>query len=890
MTQARAPGARAVAQYPVPVVPAGKIAVPELSDSAIDRPRLRAALEVAAGRPVTAVCAPAGYGKTFLLATWAQLATRPVAWVSLDRDDNDPSRLWSALLASLRAAGAVRPGQPLWSLTAPRAMAAGPDFVTAVINGLSEPGPPVRLVLDNADEPADPAALCGLERLLRNQPPRLRLVLAFRREPPLSLYRLRVAGRLSELRTDALRFTPDEARGLLARHATTLGADELALLMERTEGWPAGLRLAAMAVQGAPDPGAVISGFGGDDRAVADYLAGEVLSRQTSQSREFLETTSVCELLCGDLAAALSGRDDAAVMLDGLHRANALIDRPAPHSLWYRCHGLLRGHLRAELGRHRPGAVAPLHLRAAQWFAEHNQPLEALDHAVAARDFSCVAALLERHAVTLVASGQGAAVRRVLDALPATAARVDPRLALVSAYASLDAGDAETCDHHLTHCAAAPLGPVPGARSGPDGPPRALGLAVRLDRARLRGDPSEALAAADELSDPVGEQPGATALMLASRGSARLEAGRRKEGGADLESALAIARRYGLDGLVLSCLSGLATVATAECDFTRAQDIGRGAVDFAASHGWAATSRCAPAYTAQAWAACQALECGAARRLSELALNTAPPGGPADLFWARTVHAVTLFDRGERREGLDLALLAKRSCEACPVAPELRALAAGAELGLALALAQHACAAGALEAVRVQLGDLAEVALMEARLLAARHRDEAALRALRPVLGGTAAALLTTTLVDAWLLEADLAASHGEELRAEQGLREALAAATPSRVIRPFHTAGPRLRALMNVALPRLGSQEPFAREVLRALEPVRRADLADPLTPREADLLRLLPSLQTLDEIASETFISVNTLKTHLRSIYRKLGVSRRRQAVAAGRDQGLL
>jgi LuxR family maltose regulon positive regulatory protein len=750
----------------------------------------------------------------------------------------------------------------------------------------------VRLVLDNADELAEPAALYGLERLLRNQPPRLRLVLAFRRDPPLPLCRLRVAGRLSELRADALRFTAEEAKRLLAQHATVLDADELALLVDRTEGWPAGLRLAAMALRGAPDAGAVISGFTGDDRAVADYLVGEVLSRQTAEARAFLESTSVCETLCGDLAAALTGTDGAAAMLDGLHRANALIDQVAPHSPWYRCHRLLRGHLRAELARHHPGAVAPLQLRAAEWFAENHRPLKALEHAVAAGDVSCVAALLERHAVALVSSGHGAAVRSVLDALPATAARADPRLALVSAYASLEAGDAESCDHHLTHCADfGPLLPGPDALPGPDGPPRALGIAVRLARARLRGDPSKALTAADGLPDPAGEQPDVTAVMLAGRGSARLEAGRRSEGRADLEKALAIARRNGLDGLVLACLSGLATVATAECDFTRADSIGRSAVDFAASRGWGGTSGCAPAYTAQAWAACQALDVEGAGRLSELALNTAPPpAGPGDLFWARTVHAVSLFDRGERREGLDLALRAKRSREAFPVAPELRALAAAAELELALALVHHVRAAEALDAARPHLGDLAEVTVMEARLLAARHCAEAARHALRPVLLGTAAALLTTTLVEAWLLEAHLAASHGAEPRAEQALREALAAAAPARALRPFHTAGPRMRALMTGVLPRLGDQEPFARDVLRALEPVRGADLADPLTPREADLLRLLPSLQTLDEIACETFISVNTLKTHLRSIYRKLGVSCRRQAVAAGLDQGLL
>ncbi|MEU8569225.1 hypothetical protein AB0C51_12830, partial [Streptomyces pathocidini] len=308
-------------------VPSEKITAPGPVPSLVARERLYDALDGGPDRPAVLVCAPAGYGKTTLLADWAARTPETVAWVLLDAGDDDPARLRATIAAALRAA--ARP-----------------------------PGP-ITLVLDGLEAVTSASALRELERLLDRPPGGPRVVLSGRGEPPVALYRLRLAGALRELRGDALRFTADEAAALLRRHGTQLGPRELAALLGRTEGWPAALQLAAVALRSAPDPGAYAAGFDGDDRGVADYLAGEVLSSSPPAEREFLLRTSVCERLDADLANALTGRDDAAAALDRLLRTGAPVAREAPGSPWHRCHPLLRAHRDSSLVRPRPPRPSP---------------------------------------------------------------------------------------------------------------------------------------------------------------------------------------------------------------------------------------------------------------------------------------------------------------------------------------------------------------------------------------------------------------------------------------------------------------------------------------------------------------------------------------------------
>ncbi|MGP3950726.1 hypothetical protein [Streptomyces sp. 7N604] len=446
----RSPGVR---------VPSEKIAVPGTAPSPIGREWLYDALDAGADQPVTLLCAPAGYGKTMLLTAWVRRTTSPVAWVRIDGGDNDPRHLWPAVRSALRATGAV-PDQALSCL-------AVPDSGGRQEYPEHPAGPRVTLVLDGLEALTDPLALHGLELLLRHQPGWLRLVMAARREPPLPLYRLRLADRLHEVREEALRFSEGEAAELLLQHGLVLAPRELAGLMRLTEGWPAALRLAAARLRQEHDPRAFLAAFTGDERSVADYLTGEILSRSPPAEREFLLRTSVCERLTADLAGALTGRDDAAAVLDGLHRGDVLISRSG--SSWHRYHPLLRSHLYAELRRRRARLVPGLHRAAADWFAAHDLPVEAVRQAIAASDLPRASALLDRHGTGLVLSGRGGTVRRLLGELPAPALEAEPGLLLAAALADLDAGDTVAGSRHLAlHARSSPPPPRP---AGADPPP-----------------------------------------------------------------------------------------------------------------------------------------------------------------------------------------------------------------------------------------------------------------------------------------------------------------------------------------------------------------------------------------------------------------------------------
>ncbi|MEV6315727.1 LuxR C-terminal-related transcriptional regulator [Streptomyces sp. NPDC051776] len=853
-------------------IPSEKITVPGTAPTLIARERLHAALDAAAPQPVTLVCAPAGYGKTMLLSAWVLNARSPAAWVRIDSDDNDPRHLWHAVRSALLATGTVQESA-LASLAVPPGDIAAAEVQSRVV-----------LVLDGLEALTDPLALHGLELLIRHQPAWLRLVLASRRDPPLQLYRLRLACLLHEIREEALRFTDAETAQLLREYGLDPAPRDLARLMRLTEGWPAGIRLAAVSMRLAPDPSAFVEGFSGDERGVADYLAGESLSRSTPAEREFLLFTSVCERLSAELADALTGRGDAAAALDRLYRGNVLISRSGPGGAWHRYHPLLRSHLYAELRRRHPGTVPELHRIASDWYDAHELPVEAVRQAIAASDLARASTLMEQHGTGLVLAGRGGAVRRLLAELPEPAMVTEPGLLLAAALADLDAGDIVSGSRQLALHARTDPHPA-------DPRVRALRQIARLKRARMDGSLSEALHIAERISLGPLDGDDLSALAMADRGMVQVELGHLGQGKSDLESALAIAVRRGLDHLTAQCMSCLAAVAAAECSFARAAHLGEEAAEFALARGWERTALCAPAYEAAAWAELQQADSALAERYSRLARQSVRgQADPSMEFGAHMVGAVTAYERGERHQGLLDLRRAWAGCADRPLMPELAAFGAVAEVEMALASGRHPWAVEALERARVRLDGSAETTVLESAVLAARGQGEAARSALRRALDGSTEPIVVSTLIEAWLLEARLCATYGEEPRAAHALREAVALAGPRRALRPFRVSAPGLRRLLVRSLPGTGPLEPFATEVLRIMRNGGETAAAVTLTPRETALLQQLPSLRTLEEIAGDLFVSVNTLKTHLRSIYRKLQVGSRRDAVAAAREQGLL
>ncbi|HEY9391176.1 MAG TPA: LuxR C-terminal-related transcriptional regulator [Mycobacteriales bacterium] len=863
--------------------------------------------------PVVLVCAPAGSGKTTLLCDWATRAgtmveastaagtgSSPapaparVAWVSLDPDDNAVFLLWSAILTALEATGRWPPDGAPHRLGAPRHVVR-PGFLAGLVAAFGELSEPVWLVLDGLHELHDPLALRGLDMLLRNLPPHLRMVLSTRSEPRLALHRLRLEGRLVEIGADQLAFTREEAVALLADQGVRLAAADLDLLMRRTEGWAAALRLAAMSLAAADGATASsVATFDGNDRAVADYLVAEILSHHPEHVTDFLLSVGVCAEVTGELAVTLSGRADAGELLDRLDRANALVSRPRRTGDPYRLHPLLRGYLRAELTRRDAAALPRLHGLAARWFVAHDQLVPALENAVEAGDTELTARLVETVGLGQVMSGRGDRLRPLLARMP-PAVRDRPGVALVAAVTELDAGDIPTARATLAGLAVTDRRHTTWSH--------ALHAATALHRSQQDGDLPAMLEALDALGavGAVGGTDGDEAtntgdadldlFTLVNRGTALLFLGRHRAGERDLRRALerATARRY--DATALHCLVYLAAAAAADSDLAEMAERADTAIAFAARRGWALTSRCAHAYGLGAWAAYLRLDHDTAGSYAPLAVRLLPDGSQPDVeLTALGAQAVVGFETaGDRHAVVGAWRDHWQRFAGRQVTPSLVGYQAPVEQRLALRVGESGWATEVADRVTTLLGEVGESHVLRATLQLHRGRAEPARALLRPVIENVVRSHLVTTVIEAWLLEAVLADRAGDGFRAHRALGEAVELAAPRRALRTFVDGGQSVRSLLASGAGRFGRHEWFAAEALAAM-PAAVPGATDVLTPREQELLAELPSMRTAEEIAESLLVSVNTVKTHLRGIYQKLGVNNRRGAITVARQRGLL
>src|SRR5215213_5452377 len=451
-----APGARPAPDRPVqrPTIDAGldllatKLALPRTSLPQVGRPRLSTLLNAGTQQLLTLVSAPAGAGQTTLLASWSssRLPPGPVAWLSLDAADNEPGRFWAYLVAALCQSGAV----PRDSVLRGLAPLPGSDkrFLPLLVSGLAAPAV---LVLDDLQDITDATVLQGLEFLLRHAPPQLRLVLATRADPALSLQRLRLSGQLVQVRAADLAFTVAEVAELLAtcEDQPPLSEDDLVLLQARTEGWAAGLRLAALSLKDQPDPHRFVTEFAGDDKSVADYLTTEVLDRQPKELRSFLLRTCIVDELNGDLADALTGGHGGEAMLARLERANGFVTTVGSGRGAYRYHQLFAELLRYELRGAAPTQVGKLHRRASGWYAARGLTVHAIQQALMAKDWRNAADLMAKHGPSLVLGGETAMLYELVGRLPAELVQPDPELALLGAADRIIRGDPDAAAAHL---------------------------------------------------------------------------------------------------------------------------------------------------------------------------------------------------------------------------------------------------------------------------------------------------------------------------------------------------------------------------------------------------------------------------------------------------------
>jgi LuxR family maltose regulon positive regulatory protein len=875
-----------------------KFSVPRGPIAMVSRGRLLDSLDAGVQGPLTLLAAPAGAGKTALLSSWvaAGRAPGPVAWLALDDDDADRRRFWRAVLGTLShatgdarlAALAVSPREPMdMDLVLP-----------ALVEALDARDGPIVLVLDDLHAVAD-VVREDLERLVRYPPPALRLVLVTRSDPPIGLGRLRLEGWLTEIRARDLAFTLEEAGALLEALGVSIAPEDVATLWRRTEGWSAALCLAAISVRAHPEPSRFIEQFAGTDATVSDYLVSEVLARQPPDLREFLLRTSIVDVISGELADALTGGSDGQRMLARLEQGGALLARLDDHGAWHRYHPLFAELLRAELRARLGSELEGLHRRAAVWLAGHDDFTAALRHVALGRAWDLGTQLVIDHWVDFMINGEMAALRPVLEGMPRERVEACPELSLAFGAAMLAFGNRELAEPDLRGAPAA-VGLVPPERRAQFA---AASAAVGLYEGRFGGDLAGALAAAREWlgRDPVLEgrdvPSNLRGLVLTQLGIVEMWTGDLDAAVDHLERAHAIAAEEGVEWTAFAASAHLALAGVLRGDFARSRRRATQALAIAERRGWTRSEPAGAAYQALAAVCIQRDQPDEADRLVGQASAAVRDTRERPLLAVHLLNRVQLLsDRGDHAGALDLLRATRSRLGDWPLPPAVRELLTAQE-GLLEA------ATGEPEVGRELLGRATAgspaVANALARLDLRDGEAEAARVTLAPHLDdldrGNAAAL--PIRAEAWVLDALALDALAEHDAAARSLERALDLAEPAGLRRIFAAhdgaIGPLLRrharrGTMHPAL--LGDLvEASERRGRPAGRPVA-AVAAEPLSAREQAILGYLPSLMSNREIAGALMISVNTVKTHLKAIYRKLDAPGRREAVQRARELNLL
>jgi LuxR family transcriptional regulator, maltose regulon positive regulatory protein len=821
------------------------------------------------------VSAPAGWGKTALLSDWANSGAPPgpVAWPELGPDHDSPEAFWGAVTSALAAA---RP--ELEGLVSPE--------------GLDVAHGPVVLVVDDLQEVASREIVYDLDRLIAQSPANLRVVVATRVDPPLRLHRLRLAGALGEVRGADLALDRPELQSVLEAAGVELDEHDLDLLLERTEGWPAAVRLAAMSLEEVDDRHDFVRRFAGDDRALSDYLFTEVLSRQRQALFDFLIRTSVAERLTGQLAALLAGDPDGDVTLTELASRHGLVDALDAHGEWYRYHPLLREALRLELGRRYPDEIPLLHRQAASWYAERRLPMEALRHAVESRHWPLVAELVGRHWLALAVRGHAAQLRELMTRIPRAVVDGDAELSLAAAGLRLEGGTDRGADELLVRAYehALELEPPRRVRFG------VTSAVISLYRARVMGDPEEALSAARiALGEPWEEavEDDVRALAFANLGIAELMDDQAEPAERHLEQAAGLAQECGNEHVELLADAFGAAAAMRSGRVQLGEERAHRALAIAERRGWVESGGGAQALLVLGVARLWAGHLDAAEQFVDQAQLAA--AGSGDRFVASfvaTVQARVLILRGRPVEALDML----GSVSGAPRRPP-RLIAVPVMLFEAdawLALGEPDRSGAVLDAI-AEDGE-PDVALARAKLHLIAGEPDRALQQLEAFHECERAPILPIAHCQAFVLEAIVRDALGDEDAALGALERALDLAEPRGFAGVIARFGASLRSLLRRAIERGTSHRALAGELLAILEgPAGEArpaaaELLEPLSERELAVLRFLPTMLSNAEIGAEMFVSPNTVKTHLKHIYRKLDVADRREAVRRARELHLL
>ncbi len=878
---------------------ASKITAPDVSRLAVPRSRISDLL--ARGTrwcPLTVVTGPPGSGKTMALALWAATEPGPVAWVALDGYDNRPASFWSYVVAALRRSGTDIPE----TLAAdPLEHPADHVFLLRLVSALAGQDPPVILVLDDFHVLTEPEVLAGLDFVLRNVGPGLRVVVSSRTDPPLRLHRYRLAGELAEIRASDLAFNITEAGLLMDQYGGAISADSLECLTRRTEGWAAGLRLAAISMDTHPDPDQFVKELVTEDSALTAYLVEEVLNTQPPQAQEVLLSTSILDQVSSEAASDLVGSEQAAGILPDLARANTFVQPIG--SGWYRYHPLFAEVLRLKLRLRYPERVPELHRRAARFYQRSGSLSSAVRHAARAGDWQLAASMVigDLAIPEIIGPQRGQSLASEFSRMPDSQAWDQPHPYLVSAALTLAAGGSESCAAALT-TAETILARLPAEQ---EIPARLTAAILRLAASRQAGDLPLAAAAgarAETLAsmipgDILARYPGIRSQLLAARGVAELWSGHLDEAVSALGSGVTAATAWGTGFQQAECLGYLALAESLRGGLRRAAELAaQAAVAVTAGEPHGPARRPNPAAAvAMAWVHLERHELRETHALLEqadAALGASPDKLTGTVAWLVAARAGLAEGNTHVTEQ---CVAQARSGWRVPDWLEQRLTQVESQSCLAAGDGEAALAA----AMRIDPDSSPEAGIMHARAWAATGDASNSRRALAPALAACNGAPDHVRL-QAWLIDAQLSYSSGNRARGSRCLASALRLASHEQLRLPFVLEG----GWMKQALQR---DPELARSYQRLLAPAQRHDqrpaplnapvpgqpaivVVESLTEREREVLRHVSDMLNTAEVASEMYISINTVKTHLKSIYRKLAATHRREAVRRAQQLGLI
>jgi LuxR family maltose regulon positive regulatory protein len=855
----------------------------------VPRPRLTQRLNEGVGRKLTLISAPAGFGKTTLLSEWIPSSERGVCWVSLDENDNAPNRFWTYFLSALQMLRADLGQGALAMLSAQHPQPAPAEAImTVLINELAAFSDNFALVLDDYHVITTPTIHNALAFLIDHQPANMHLIITTRADPPFPLARLRARSQLSELRGADLRLTLDETLAFLNQvMGLALSEQEVAAIEARTEGWVAGLQLAALSMQGRADIPGYLKSFSGSHRFIIDYLADEVLQQQPESVRDFLLHTCILDRLSGGLCDSLTGKRDGQAMLEALEAANLFIVPLDDERRWYRYHSLFSGFLRHRLSQSQPNLVPELHRLAATWFANQGYTAEAISHALHADEFDQAAIWITQVGTSLVYRGEMSSLLRWIEKIPEAVLHQRPHLCVIYAWVLMASGQTAKAEQQIQ--AAEEV--VPSGEPDPDlkdllGQMAAVRATIAANRRQVEPTIQYSQRALGYLHP---HNKAVRAVITWNLAFACRLRGDRTAAHQAYQEAIALGQAAGNVSIAVLATIGLGNLQAAQCQYHPATAAYQRALQLATDEHGQLLPVGTEAHLGLAQLSYQRNDLEAARRHLRQASQLSQRMGNLDL----QVPCLVLGARLKQIQGdVDAALAILGEAEQLVRRHNLRRRIMEVTSAQVSTLVAQGYLTGA-----AHLAQLYDLPLGQARVLLAQGKPKAALAILEPLhqqweTDGYQANLLKVLVLQALALQAD----HQAE-EAVRALAEALTLAEPGGLMRTFLDEGqPMATLLRRVLSKRPASPIAYVQQLLTAFQEMAESPspvvqpLIEPLSQRELEVLRLIAAGLSNQEIADQTYVALSTIKWHIRNIYGKLGVKSRTQAIARAQELNLL